>query len=238
MINNKLLDYNDKFKNKNILILGLGGIGANVAFYLLRAGFDTFTIVDCDKVEVSNLIRQYPYDVNDVGKFKTDALKSKMKHVNVQKRNIKILEEKDIEHEILLSDLVICTLDKPVRKIRRLINKLCVRNNKPVIFSGFSEHVAMIGPFIIPNQTACLLCMEKSMNETPLNNVNVVPSYGPLCNIIASIVTNEIINYFIGYSKNNLFGKTMMFDIITYQCDIIKWQKQNQCKVCGNNDSK
>lgn len=238
MFNDNYSSYEICFKNKNILILGLGGIGSNVAVILERAGFNSFTLVDCDVVEESNLIRQFPYNFNDIGKLKTKVLQEKLKNSNVRCKDLKITKEEDIINEIKCADFVLCTVDKPQRIIRRLINKVCVENNKPVLFCGFSEYVAMIGPFIEPETTACLRCIEKESTESPMNNVEIVPSYGPLCLLISSLVSNEIINYYSKYKETNLIGKTLMFDIITYQTDIIDWHKNPECKECGGNASK
>ena len=198
-----------------------------------------FTLVDFDKVEESNLIRQLTYDYKDIGKYKTTVIKNKINNDfnTIKTINKKIITSKDIELEIKKADFVICTLDKPVRIIRRIINDLCVKYNKPVIFSGFSEHVAMIGPFVIPGKTACLKCIDKEMNEEPMNNVLITPSYGPLCLMISSLITNEVINYFYKFNPNNLIGKTMMFNILTYELNIINWERNKSCEVC-NNDSK
>ena len=238
MFNDNYVSYNQYFKNKNILILGLGSVGSNVAVTLERAGFNNFTIIDCDVVEESNLIRQYPYNSKDIGKQKTETMKDKLKNSQVKSKNLKIVNENDIIEEIKLSDFVLCTLDKPQRIIRRLINKLCVQYNKPVLFCGFSEYVAMIGPFVIPKTTACLSCIEKETSEMPINNVELVPSFGPLCLLISSIVSDEIINYFSNYKENNLVGKTLMFDLLTYQTNIINWKKNSKCKECSEDASK
>ena len=134
---------------------------------------------------------------------------------------------------------MICTLDKPIRKIRRIINDVCVKYSKPVIFSGFAEHVGMIGPFIVPNETACLNCIDKKVHEELVNNIQNVPSFGCLCNIIASIVSNEIINYYVKYNKNDLKGCTLMINMYNYSIEKIKWEKDNNCQKCGDlNDSK
>lgn len=238
MFNDNYDSYSNYFKNKNILILGLGGIGSNVAIVLERSGFNSFTLVDCDVVEESNLIRQFPYNFDDIGKSKTKVLQEKLKNSKVICKNLKITREEDIVNEIKSADFVLCTVDKPQRIIRRLINKVCVENDKPVLFCGFSEYVAMIGPFIEPKTTACLRCIEKESSEVPMNNVELVPSFGPLCLLISSLVSNEIINYFSKYKETNLIGKTLMFDTITYQTNIINWEKNPECKECGQNASK
>lgn len=224
------------FANKKILILGLGGVGANVAFMLSRAGFENFILVDSDIVECSNLIRQYPYSENDVGKNKTEVLASKLKG-NIVIKNIMIDNKEKILQEVQECDIVICTLDKPFRVIRRLINDICVSENKPVIFAGFAEHVAMIGPFVIPHETACLKCIDKETTDIPLQNVKIVPSYGPMCAMISSIITNEIVKYFNNYISYNLKGKTMMFNFATYETQIINWSKNNTCEECAKYDS-
>lgn len=62
----------------------------------------------------------------------------------------------------------------------------------------------MIGPFVIPHETACLKCIDKETTDIPLQNVKVVPSYGPMCAMISSIITNEIVKYFNNYISYNL----------------------------------
>lgn len=233
----------DLYKNKNILILGLGGIGSNVAEQLVRAGFSNFTLVDCDIVESSNLIRQNAYYSDDIGISKSEALSKRLKLINnnikVNEYNTKIFSKSDALQYIEKADFVICTLDKPYRKIRRIINSACVKCNKPVIFSGFAEHVGMVGPFVVPHITACLECIDKPDVEIPFQNVKIVPSFGPLCNIISCIVAAEVINYFVKYNSYNLIGCTLMFNIINYKTEIIKWNKNPSCKECGDkNDSK
>lgn len=224
------------FTNKKILVLGLGGVGANVALMLSRAGFDNFILVDNDIVEKSNLIRQYPYTEKDIGRSKCETLANILTG-EIDTKNIMISRKQDIIDEIKKSDFVLCTLDKPFRVIRRLINDLCIKENKPVIFAGFAEHVAMVGPFVVPHKSACLKCIDENMTEIPLKNVKVVPSYGPLCALISSIVTNEIIKYFNKYVEYNLVGKTLMFNFATYEIQVLNWEKKKTCEVCKD-DSK
>ena len=226
-------------KQPNILILGVGGIGSNVVEILYRSGFRDFTFVDCDKVDESNLIRQIPYNYNDIGRDKVDVLKERfLENEHIKCYNKKVLECKDIAFEIEKADFVVSTLDRPLRKIRRMVNELCVEYRKPVIFAGFSEHVGMVGPFIVPQKTACLKCMDRKLNTIPYENVAITPSYGPLCLIISSFVANEVINYYYKFNKNNLMGKTMMINMFDFSSKIIKWKKEQNCEVCGNDSKK
>ena len=119
------------------------------------------------------------------------------------------------------------------------INDSCIKYNKPVIFSGFAEHVGMIGPFVVPKKTACLECINKENKEEILDNVNITPSFGPLCSLIASIVSSEIINYYVNFNQTNLVGCTLMINMSNYSTDIIHWKRKKNCKKCGDEyDSK
>ena len=235
---NFISDFN-RVKHKNILILGLGGIGSIAINLLTRAGFDNFTVVDYDRVEENNLIRQLSYDINDIGKLKVDAINGKMslinKNVNISSTNINITKESDVEKQIEKCDFVLCTVDKPIRLIRRLINDICVKYNKPVLFCGFTEHYGIVGPFVVPKLSACLMCIENyNKSDDLFNTALYTPSYGPLCNTIASIAVDEIINYFLKYKEFNLIGKSMMFNMLTYDTKIEVWKKDDKCERCGS----
>ncbi len=71
----------DKLKNKVVGIAGAGGLGSNIAISLLRAGVQRFIIADYDRVELSNLNRQY-YFLDQVGMKKTAALHQNLLRIN------------------------------------------------------------------------------------------------------------------------------------------------------------
>ena len=68
--------------NSKVLIVGAGGLGCPIADYLSRAGVGTIGIADHDKVSLSNIHRQSLYNSKDVGKFKVNVLKEKIKSIN------------------------------------------------------------------------------------------------------------------------------------------------------------
>lgn len=62
-------------------IAGAGGIGSNVAVHLVRSGVELLKIVDFDKIEDSNLNRQF-YFKDQIGKPKIHALYENLKRIN------------------------------------------------------------------------------------------------------------------------------------------------------------
>lgn len=70
-----------KIQSFKIGIAGAGGLGSNCAVNLVRSGFKKFKIVDFDKVEYSNLNRQF-YFYNQVGEDKVVALVQNLQRIN------------------------------------------------------------------------------------------------------------------------------------------------------------
>ena len=89
-----------KIIKSRVLVVGAGGLGCPVIDYLSRAGVGNIGIVDNDKVNISNIHRQSLYDTKDIGKFKVNAVKQKVKLINpqVKIKTFKIrIEEKNIK---------------------------------------------------------------------------------------------------------------------------------------------
>ena len=124
----------EKIKNYRVLIGGCG-LGSVIAECALRLGFENICIVDGDKVELSNLNRQN-YIHNDIGKFKVDALKSRLLQINPHAK-IKAIQEflrKDNINDYLNNgfELAINTIDF-TSEIPFLFDEICCSNNIPIL---------------------------------------------------------------------------------------------------------
>ncbi|WP_297093651.1 tRNA threonylcarbamoyladenosine dehydratase [uncultured Draconibacterium sp.] len=71
-----------KLKNANVLVVGLGGVGAYAAEQLCRAGIGKMTIVDGDVVEDSNRNRQLPALISTKGQPKAEILEKRFMDIN------------------------------------------------------------------------------------------------------------------------------------------------------------
>ena len=74
-------DIAKKLKKAKVCILGLGGLGSNVAVLLARSGIGYLKLIDFDVVEASNLNRQQ-YRISHIGIKKTEAIKTIIKEIN------------------------------------------------------------------------------------------------------------------------------------------------------------
>ncbi|MDR2911510.1 MAG: tRNA threonylcarbamoyladenosine dehydratase [Bacteroidales bacterium] len=71
-----------KLKSANVLVVGLGGVGAYAAEQLCRAGIGKMTIVDGDIIEITNINRQLPALNSTTGKFKAEILAERFRDIN------------------------------------------------------------------------------------------------------------------------------------------------------------
>lgn len=122
----------NKIKNKTVGIAGVGGLGSNIAVALVRTGIKNLIIADFDKVEYSNLNRQY-YFYKDVGMYKVDALLKQLKninpYVNIKKYN-QYLDESNFDI-FKDCDVIVEAFDKA--KNKEEIVDYAVRNKKFVV---------------------------------------------------------------------------------------------------------
>ena len=89
-----------KLKKAKVCILGLGGLGSNVAVLLARSGIGYLKLIDFDVVEASNLNRQQ-YRISHIGMKKTEAIKTIIKEINPFVE-IEVLNKK-VDRENILS---------------------------------------------------------------------------------------------------------------------------------------
>ncbi len=109
----------------SVAVCGLGGLGSNVAVMLARAGVGKLHLMDFDKVEMSNLNRQY-FAMEHVGMLKADALKEIIAGIapncHVIAQSIKITEE-NIK-ELLKNDYIICEAFDEANQKAMLVNSV------------------------------------------------------------------------------------------------------------------
>lgn len=67
---------------KKIIIFGIGGVGSWCAESLVRTGIQHLTIVDSDRVCVTNINRQLHATTKTVGQVKTDVLRNRLLEIN------------------------------------------------------------------------------------------------------------------------------------------------------------
>ena len=129
-----------KLKKTRVCILGLGGLGSNVAVLLARSGIGYLKLVDFDIVEASNLNRQQ-YRISHIGIKKTEVMKSIIREINpfveVDILDIKV-DRENIYSIVGDIEIVVEAFDRAETKAMTLEELLTDKNKIVVSASGMA----------------------------------------------------------------------------------------------------
>ena len=67
---------------QRVIIFGVGGVGSWCAEALIRTGIRQLTIVDFDRVDITNVNRQLMATTQTIGQVKVEALKERLLSIN------------------------------------------------------------------------------------------------------------------------------------------------------------
>ena len=123
----------ERISRAKILLAG-AGLGSVIAESMLRIGFQNITVIDGDKVELSNLNRQN-YTRGDIGNDKVHSLKKRLKEINPS-ANIRVenifLTEENLQQYINDFDIAVNTIDFS-SDAPFLFDKKCAEMKIPVL---------------------------------------------------------------------------------------------------------
>ena len=71
-----------RIAGKRVILFGVGGVGSWCAESLIRSGIRQLTIVDSDRVSITNINRQLMATTKTVGQVKVDVLKERLLSIN------------------------------------------------------------------------------------------------------------------------------------------------------------
>ncbi len=124
-----------KLMNAHVLVAGLGGVGGYAAEALARAGIGTLTLIDGDKVEVTNINRQLIALHSTLGHSKTELMRRRILDINPQAR-VEIIDrfaEPDDWAEIFTEkfDYVLDAIDSLTPKVYLIVE--AIKHHIPLI---------------------------------------------------------------------------------------------------------
>jgi molybdopterin/thiamine biosynthesis adenylyltransferase len=223
----------ERLRAASVTIIGCGALGTVLANNLCRAGIGHLTVADRDYIEISNLQRQILFDEEDVARHlpKAIAAKEKLQRVNSEVEVEALIEDINadgIEALIQRADLVLDATDN--FETRYLLNDVCIKYNKPWIYSGViaSYGVTMN---IIPGVTPCLRCV---FPEMPL------PGTTPTCDTagvlngivgaITGIASTEVLKILL--NSDRISHDMLWMDLWENTSERIELPRQPDCPAC------
>lgn len=224
----------EALKQSSILILGAGGLGCASSQYLATAGIGKLSLIDDDKVELSNLQRQVLHHDADIGKLKVESAAQALKELNPELEIVTVA--KRLNDEALLSlvqghDLVLDASDNV--DTRNQLNRLCYQTKTPLVSGAAIRMEGQVSVFTYQDESEpCYQCLSALFGSNALSCVEA-GVMAPVVGIIGAVQAMEAIKVIAGLGKP-IQGKILMLDAMTMSWREMKLMKQPHCPTCGS----
>lgn len=188
-------------KSKRVLIIGVGGVGQHVSLYLVTNGVTNLTLIDYDKVEISNLNRQILLTESDINKNKVEVVKEALlernKEAFIKALNVKVTSE-NVDELVKGYDLVMDATDN--WESRLVISKTCKKRHIHLLHIGVDGYKGQVCLFISKGLEDIV---DDSVVSSPRDGV-----LGPMVGFVSSFGSLLAISYLLGETvkKDTLYS--------------------------------
>lgn len=212
------LDGQQKIRDATVLLIGLGGLGSAIAYYLTGAGVGRLILNDFDTVDKSNLQRQIVHQESSIGINKAISAKQTLQRLNSDIQ-IEAISEK-LERQALLElasscDVIVDGSDNFAT--RQLINEISLLSGKPLVSGAAIRLEGQVSVFNTQPDSPCYACLYGSDNADDKMTCSENGVLAPLVGIIGSIQAMEVLKLIAGFGETLdkrllvLDGHTMHF---------------------------
>lgn len=226
----------EKLLNSEVAIIGAGGLGCPVALYLCASGIGKITLIDDDKISLTNLARQILYSYNELGCNKVHIAKNKLESINSDCHVDAVcdrLNEGNAHQYLKTCDIIIDASDNFAT--RYALNKIAIELQKPLLSGSVVHYTGQVILFH-PTQNNtnpcynCLYPVQPQHHEIPACTDSGVLS--PVTGTIGSLMTTEVIKYLTSISMQN-YNDLLIYGALDNRFDKIKIKKSIECVTCS-----
>ena len=223
----------DRLRSAHMLVIGAGGLGSPAAFYLASAGVGTLTLVDGDRVDLTNLQRQILHTTERIGMPKAESGRVALAALNPEVRLATLAERVEsgvLDRLVAESTIVLDCSDNFAT--RHAINRACVVHRRPLVSGAAIRFDGQIASFDTrADESPCYACLfPPGDGEDELCSTMGV--FAPLTGIIGTMQAAEALKLAAGVGAA-LVGRLLMLDALAMQWHSVRVPRDPACPVCS-----
>lgn len=222
----------ERLKSARVLVVGAGGLGSPAALYLAAAGVGTLGLIDCDRVELSNLQRQLLFDSVDVGRPKTEAARERLLALNPEiavRVHALTLRADNVLPTLEGYDIVLDGTDRLAT--RYLVNDACVLLGKPLIAAAIHRFEGHAMTYL-PGRSPCYRCLFPEAGAGTAASCAEAGVLGVLPGVLGALQATEAIKVITGIGEP-LAGRLLTYDALELRFLELPFTRRADCAVCG-----
>ena len=224
----------EKFACAHALVIGMGGLGAPAAQFLVAAGVGTVTICDADTVDLTNLQRQILYATSDIGMPKVDAAAQRLRSINPEVRIATIpmrVDAVSLAPLVAEADVVLDCCDNFAT--RHAVNSACVHAGKPLVSGAAVRFDGQVAVFDARDPAApCYHCLFGDGDDIEETRCATMGVFAPLVGIVGAMQAAEALKLLGGFGTP-LAGRLLLVDALSMQTRTLNVPRDPGCPVCG-----
>jgi adenylyltransferase/sulfurtransferase len=228
------VDAQQRFAESHALIVGIGGLGNPVAQFLAAAGVGALTLVDADRVDLTNLQRQILFDTAAIGRTKVEAAAARIAAVNPEVRVVQHADRVGLDalRELATdADVVVDCTDNFAT--RHAINRACVAAGKPLVSGAAIRFDGQIAVFDARDPAnPCYHCLFGEGDEFEETRCATMGVFAPLVGIIGATQAAEALKL-LASAGRSLAGRLLLLDALTMEWRELRILKDPACPVCA-----
>jgi adenylyltransferase/sulfurtransferase len=203
--------------------------------YLTAAGVGNITLVDDDKVDLTNLQRQIVHRTANIGKPKVESAAASLQQLNSATSLIlvdKRLDATELSEQISNTDVVVDCTDNFTTRFT--LNKLCVQHKKPLVSGAAIRLEGQLSIFDSRQpESPCYRCLYAEIDD---ENLSCAQSgvLSPVVGVIGTLQAVETIKLIVGFGES-LAGRLQLYDAKQGTWREFKLNKDPNCPVCRAN---
>jgi len=224
-----------RYASAHALVVGVGGLGNPVAQFLAAAGVGTLTLVDADRVDLTNLQRQILFDTSAIGQSKVRAAGARIQLINPEV-HVDPVEVRVGDAELAplaaRADVVVDCSDNFAT--RHAVNRASVAAKRPLVSGAairFDGQVAVVDPR--EATSPCYHCLFGEGDELEETRCATMGVFAPLVGIIGSAQAAETLKL-IAQVGTSLAARLLVFDALAMSFREMRVPRDPACAVCGS----
>lgn len=220
-------------RDSAVLVIGCGGLGCAALPYLAGAGVGQLTLVDGDRVELSNLQRQVLYRQDDVGRPKAEAAAAALRALNPQvavTAQVAVADAERLPAWLAGVDVVLdCSDNFPTRYA---VNAACVTARRPLVSGAAIRFEGQLAVFDSGRGGACYACLyPPSADAETRETCEEAGVLGPVVGVVGAQQALAALKLLLGRGSDA--GSLQLWDALDGGWRRLRVPRDPDCPVCG-----